>query len=420
MLHHYFIRMAPIERVRKSWLRGLIEGYVAWLAERDYTPAYVRTRVQLLTRFGEFTRKRGVISVDELPEHIEPFVNKWMADHPRRARSDGPKVFGRYIRNPIQQMLTVMVPEYSIKSPTSLVEPFAERAPGYFRCLRHERGLSDGTLVQHRYFLRQFEAYLTKNGSPELEALSPQVLSSFVTELGQKYCKKAVHGVCCILKTFLRYLHRENITARELSKSVEAPRLYRLSHIPRSISWDDVRKLLERVDLHKPIGKRDYAILLLLVTYGLRAREVSALTLDDIDWRHERLYVRQRKAGHSTAYPLSTAVGNAITDYLRAGRPRGKLRRLFFNAIAPHGPITAATVSLLAQRYLREAGIEIRRPGSHTLRHTCIQRLLDAHFNLKTIGDYVGHKSADATQVYTKVDIDRLREVALGDGEAIL
>ena len=136
-----------------------------------------------------------------------------------------------------------------------------------------------------------------------------------------------------------------------------------------------------------PAGKRDYAMLLLLVTYGLRAREVAALTLDDIDWKRERLAVPGRKAGHSTAFPLAVSVGAALADYLQHGRPPAAGRRVFFRAAAPVRPVGAAAVSAAARRYLLKAGIDVPRPGSHTLRHTAVQQLVDAGFPLKTIGD---------------------------------
>jgi integrase len=178
--------------------------------------------------------------------------------------------------------------------------------------------------------------------------------------------------------------------------------------------------VLSEVDRRTPAGKRDWAILLLLVTYGLRGREVAALTLDDIDWKRERLAVPERKAGHSTAFPLSASVGEALVDYLRGGRPQTDSRRVFFRAVAPVEPFTPAAVSARTRHYLIKAGIDAPRLGSHTLRHTCVQRLVDAEFALKTIGDFVGHRSAKSTEIYAKVAVEPLREVALGDGEEVL
>jgi integrase len=174
------------------------------------------------------------------------------------------------------------------------------------------------------------------------------------------------------------------------------------------------------VNRQRVIGVRDYAILLLLVTYGLRAREVAALQLDDIDWRQGRLRIPQRKAGHSSAFPLVTVVGEALVDYLERGRPSTSSRAFFLRGVAPLTSMTYGAVSLVARRYLRKAGIDVPRPGSHTLRHSCAQRLLDAQVSLKEIGDYLGHRTATATEIYIKVDIESLREIALGEGETIV
>jgi integrase/recombinase XerD len=247
------------------------------------------------------------------------------------------------------------------------------------------------------------------------------LLSAFVTDRSRAgLAKTTVRNTCGVLKVFLRYAHRQGVIGRDLSDTVEWPQVYRLSTIPRSITWAEVGEVLAGVDRRTPCGKRDYAMLLLLVTYGLRGREVAALTLDDIDWKRERLAVPERKAGHSTAFPLSGSVGDALADYLQHGRPQTTDRRVFFRAMAPVRPIGAAAVSCCARQYLLKAGIEVPRPGSHTLRHTCVQRLVDGGFSLKTIGDFVGHRSAKSTEIYAKVDVENLREVALGDGEEVL
>jgi integrase len=144
--------------------------------------------------------------------------------------------------------------------------------------------------------------------------------------------------------------------------------VYRLDDVPRSITWDEVRLMLDAVERRTIRGRRDYAILLLLVTYGLRAHEVAKLTLDDVDWKRERLQVLERKAGHATAYPLAAVVGEALIDYLKRGRPETSDRHLFFRALAPQAPITAAAVSSSVALYLQRAGVKVRRAGS-ALRH---------------------------------------------------
>jgi integrase/recombinase XerD len=225
---------------------------------------------------------------------------------------------------------------------------------------------------------------------------------------------------CAKLKVFFRYLLREGTVATDLSASIGAPQVYRLAEIPRAITWEEVRRMFEMVDRRSAVGKRDYAMLLLLVTYGLRAHEVAGITLDDIDWKLGRLRIPERKAGHSTAYPLSPLLGNAIVDYLKNGRPETSERGLFFRHTAPYRALKSYSVAHRATVYLLKAGIEAHRAGSHTLRHTCVTRLVDAELDLKTIGDYVGHGHPSSTQIYTKIEIEALREVALGDAEEML
>jgi integrase/recombinase XerD len=174
------------------------------------------------------------------------------------------------------------------------------------------------------------------------------------------------------------------------------------------------------VDRRSVSGKRDFAMLLLLATYGLRGCEVAALTLDDLDWRNDRLKIRDRKAGNSTAYPLSAVVGAAIIDYVKRARPSSTDRHVFLRTFAPFVPIGSAAVTGRATYYIRRAGVKVPRPGSHTLRHSCVQRLVNANFSLKHIGDYIGHRNPSSTQIYSKVAIEQLREVALGNVEDVL
>ncbi|WP_211704305.1 tyrosine-type recombinase/integrase, partial [Paraburkholderia aspalathi] len=186
--------------------------------------------------------------------------------------------------------------------------------------LVEEKGLRPRTILQYRFHLHQFAAYLERTGIG-LRAVSPTVISGFITEYGPRVAWTTLRNACGTLRVFLRYLYREGVLSRDLSSLVEFPQSYRDAGIPRSINWDQVEKVLASVDRRSPCGKRDYAMLLLLSTYGLRACEVAALTLDDIDWRNERFRIRERKAGNTTTYPLSAVAGAAIIDYLKNGRP---------------------------------------------------------------------------------------------------
>jgi integrase/recombinase XerD len=421
MLERYYVRPDSVDRIRSSWIGAPIEKYVEWLTEQGYAARTVLRRTPLLMEFGEFARQRGVTKLEELPSHVEGFTRHWLEKHGRGCKTDPAREkVKEEARNPVDQMLALVIPGFQDPGRSRASEPFQDTVPGFFDYLRQERGLSERSVVLYKATLRAFEKYGRDIGLHELHALSPVILSGFVTERSHGLSKTSVKNHCGMLRVFLRYLHREHIVARDLGPTVDAPRIYRLSSIPRSITWDEVRRMLEGVDRRTPGGKRDYAILLLLVTYGLRAREIAALTMEDIDWRRERLRVPERKADHSTAYPLSPIVGEAILDYLQHGRPQTAERSVFFRTLAPCKPMTCNGVSGRASHYLHKAGIPVSRPGSHTLRHTCVQRLVDADFSLKAIGNYVGHQSPASTQIYAKVAVEALREVGSGIGEDVL
>ena len=419
MLESYYVRPQAVGRIRASWIGSEIECYVVWLAEQRYSRASVRRRVPVLVAFGEFARAGGARSIGDLPAHVEAFVAERV---PELAQLGAVAARERVknVRGPIEQMLRLVVPGFTGSRRPLLEVPFIDELPGFFEYLLCERGLRRTTLQGYGCYLRSFEGYLRRVGVKQLVELSPALISAFVAERSAGLATASVGLLCGALREFLRYAHRQGALASDLSKTVDRPRTYRLSDIPRSITPAEVSQVLACVDRSSTRGKRDYAALLLLATYGLRSREIAAMTLDHIDWTREQLSVPGRKGGHSTAFPLSSSVGEALVDYLQHGRPQSAERHVFFMAFAPVRPISHTAVSKLATKYLRQAGIQVPRPGSHTLRHSCVQRLVDADFPLKTIGDFVGHRSPKTTEIYTKVAVESLREIALGDGEEVL
>jgi integrase/recombinase XerD len=341
---------------------------------------------------------------------------------PTRPELEEPRDASKFLSvtgNPVHQMLRLALEGRVTGNRPRQPFLLEAQAPGFIEHLRAERGLRPSTIRSYLHHLNWFGTFLKGAGVSRLGELSPALLASFIVDCAPRLSPTSRVNLCCEVRAFLRFCHREGIVGQDLRAAVGMPQVYRLADVPRSISWDEVRRLLEAVDRRTVCGRRDYAILLLLVAYGLRGQEITKLTLDDIDWEHERLRIPERKAGHSTAYPLASVVAEALIAYLKQGRPETADRHLFFRMFAPQAPITNGAVSSRVAAYLLKAGIHVHRPGSHTLRHTCVQRLIDAEFPLKTIGDYVGHRSSQSTQIYTKVALASLREVAMGDGEAL-
>ena len=326
-----------------------------------------------------------------------------------------------FARNIARQMLRQAIPGYLGRGrPHRPENPFEQQAPRFFQFLREEKGLRPASVRKYQFHLRQFAAHIERIGIRDIARVTPLMLSNFIAQYGPRVAWSTVRNTCGTLRVFLRYLHREGIMAKDMSPLIEFPQHFRHSGIPRSISWDQVERVLAGIDRRSSSGKRDFAMLGMLATYGLRACEVASLKLDDIDWRNDRIKIRERKAGNTTTYPLATAVGAALIDYIKNARPAATDRHVFFRTLAPFEPIGSAAITSRATFYIRKAGIQVRRPGSHTLRHSCVQRLVDANFSLKHIGDYVGHRNASSTQIYAKIAVERLRTVALGDGEDVL
>ena len=189
--------------------------------------------------------------------------------------------------------------------------------------------------------------------------------------------------------------------------------------MPAGPAWADVQRLLAAVEGDRPGDLRDRAILLLLAVYGLRSGEVQILRLEDLDWEAETLRVRRPKTGGTQVYPLARSVGDAILRYLREVRPRCARREIFLTFHKPPQPLSRAAMWQIVGSRMRRLGIDARPCGPHALRHACAQRLLDAGFSMKAIGDCLGHRGPASTAVYARVDLARLRQVAEFDLEGL-
>jgi integrase/recombinase XerD len=420
MLESYFVRPQTADKLRALWLGPAIDRYAEWLAARQAAKSTALRDVQVLVEFNRFAEARGIQRWDELPALIDDFVPYRLRLHGKRCRTAKYRsALLSQSRAPVEQLLRLLIPGY-VGSQRRVEWPFQAEAPGFLEHLRDERGLRPDTLHGYAYQLRSFEAYLQQSGTDRLAEISPALLTQFLTERARNLAPGGIQGCSGALRVFLRFLHRQGIVAKDLSRAVPRGRTYRHAAIPRAIPQTDVERALAGIDRRSPLGKRDYAMLMLLATYGLRAQEVGALELSSIDWQRSQIHVLGRKAGNSTNYPLAAAVGEAIIDYLRNGRPMSDDRHVFLTVKAPFHSLRHFVVSGRASVYLHRAGIKVSRAGSHTFRHSCVQRLVEADVSFKAIGDYVGHRSEATTQIYAKVALHKLRALTLGDAEDAL
>jgi len=195
-----------------------------------------------------------------------------------------------------------------------------------------------------------------------------------------------------------------------------SPIKYELRTLPDILRWPDVHKAISGINKYSKLGKRNYAMVLLLSTYGLRSGEIARLKLDDIDWRNETIHITHRKAGKDLLLPLIPQVGKAILQYLKKGRPPSKYRELFLHVKSPIMPFTTATVGKTVKLMLLSSGIKLPqniKKGPHLLRHSFATHMANKGASLKQIGDILGHQNPKSTCVYTKTSIVQLKEVAL-------
>jgi len=215
------------------------------------------------------------------------------------------------------------------------------------------------------------------------------------------------------LRSFLRYLLHQGLIMVELAGCVPAVACWSLSEIPKSLPAGTVQRVIAQQDRTTAVGRRNFAILMLLARLGLRAGEVVALNLEDLDWEEGLIRIR-RKGARWTQLPLPADVGEAIATYLRSDRPQCSSRRVFLCHSAPiRGFAHTITVSSIVRRTLIRAGVDSARTGAHLLRHTLAVDLLRNGASLDEIGDVLGHRSPNTTALYAKVDLAALSTIAL-------
>jgi site-specific recombinase XerD len=218
------------------------------------------------------------------------------------------------------------------------------------------------------------------------------------------------------MRSFLRWLHIAERTTCDLSSAVIAPSIYAHEGIPSAIRAEDLKKVLTSAEGDRTArGLRDFAILTLLSTYGMRASEIVGLHLDDVDWRKEIVRIRHSKTGATSYLPLLPDVGEAILQYLEKSRPKTHFREMFLRSKAPYRPFAGGTgLHGLVSARLRAASVNTSgKHGPHIFRHARAISLLRATVPMKQIGDLLGHRSADSTLAYLKLATEDLRAVAM-------
>ena len=246
-----------------------------------------------------------------------------------------------------------------------------------------------------------------------LRTVSISDVDTFIETKGyQGWKRSSLASLASSLRSFFRYAEGQGWCPAGIAAVIESPRLYSHEGIPEGPRWEVVQRLLDSTRGDRPADIRAHAIVILLAVYGLRRGEVAGLTLDDLDWVGERIRVSRLKQRRTQYYPLLPARAEAIVRYLREVRPRSPHRALFLTLSAPIRPLSAPSITPIVGARLSALGVSLSPRGAHCLRHACAEHLLASGFSLKQIGDHLGHRAANSTLSYTKVDLAGLRQVA--------
>jgi integrase/recombinase XerD len=299
--------------------------------------------------------------------------------------------------------------------------PHDAEVRAFARWAREERGLSDETVQSYCAAADRFFDRLAAKGV-RLSAVVMTDIDDAVAAEHERgaWGRRTRHDYAQRLRAFFLFAETRAWCRAGLAAGIVAPRFMADETVPKGLRREDVVRLLGSVGGDRPVDKRDRAILMLFIGYGLRTGEVGGLRLDDLDWDNAMLRVRCPKPGRTHLWPLSQGFGHAILRYIREARPSGFGRSLFFSTHAPIRPLDRNALGKMVRDRLAGIGIVTGRRGAHALRHAAAQHLLDQGTPMKVIGDFLGHRDPTSTTIYAKVDLAALREVAALDLEGLV
>jgi integrase/recombinase XerD len=393
---------------RKVWvpvvsgpLAPYAAGFASWLASRAYSPWAAADRLYQFDQLSRWLEREG-LGVGELTgEQAERFAEA------RRAAGLVSWASPQSVALPLGYLRQLGTAP--ISTPVCPQGPLEELLADYRRYLSIERGLSDHTVLDA--YGPAARLFFSGRESPDgsgLERLSAADVTSFLARECPKRSVSGARDLVCALRSLLRYLHLAGLIAAPLVWAVPSVADLRDRTLPRGLEPAAVGQLLASCDRRGLVGRRDFAILLLLARLGLRAGEVAAIALDDLDWRAGLLLVHG-KGSREDVLPLPTDVGEAIVSYLRR-RPRCRCRALFLRVTAPREGLNRCTVAWVVRAACDRAGLP--RVGAHRLRHTAATEMLRAGASLPEIGQVLRHRGQKTTAIYAKVDRTALRALA--------
>lgn len=382
---------------------GIMDAFAQWSLEQGFSIKMARFHVEALLRLVPWFQRRGKHGVKDLSaEDIEATRRFYRHRNPHRAA--GVRKLGEFLQS--RGWLKSVCPAPPTASQQVLTR-WAEH-------LRQECGLTEGTIGRHRSHLKPFLRFLDLDQKPSaLADLTLRQIHRFLRRMSLHHCREGMVHVVGAVRGFLRFQFMQGRLAQPLHTHLDTIPHVQGQRLPVMLSWVQVQRLLRTMDRSTPLGLRDFAILLLAATYGLRPSEAAALTLDDINWSARTLRLPQPKTRQTLWLPLTDEVGTVVAEYLQSARPAWPDRQVFLRQRPPVGPLSSNAVAVSLARASRTTGIHLPTTRFRSLRYAVALRLLRQEVGLKSISDVLGHRDPSTTTGYLRLDIEDLRQVAL-------
>ena len=397
-----FIDPNLLHRLRVGPLAPYLDAYLKHIEQEGFLPSSAPMQMYAIARFSKWLCDQSF----ELRQVDEATISRFL----RRDRGIVHSGESATLRRLLAMLRRIGVALATTSEPGNCRQRFLDH---YRRYLLQERGLAVDTLVYFGQFAEQFLCDGFGNGDLNLSELCAKDVTDFVQNRAHQLSPGRAKLLVTALRSLLRYMRHQGEISVDLARCVPPVANWSLSSLPKFLPAGTVQQLLDHYERDTPLGKRNYAILLLLARLGLRACEIVALELDDIDWDNGRITIRG-KGKRLAQMPLPSDLGEVIALYLRFGRPCCTCRRVFLRHRAPvRGFAGSITVSSIVRRALIDAGVDSVRKGAHLFRHTLATDLLRQGVSLDEIGELLRHQSPNTTALYAKVDLAALRSLAL-------
>jgi site-specific recombinase XerD len=405
MVENFLPDRAVVERLRRGIFGPHLDSFVATLRELGYSRSTVRERLRFLDHLERWVGRERLALIDLHEQVIDLFLAERRHNGCIRR---GDVQAARHFLEHLREKGAVRSPE-----PAADESPLATLRRQYENYLEKERGLAAATITSYWHFIRRLIVERFGDAPIRVQELAPNDLSDFLLRHARSGTPGVARLMVTALRSFFRFLFLHGLTESDLAGAIPAVPVWRLAEVPRYLTPEEVEQVVRACQRDSVVARRDHAIILLLARLGLRASEVIALQLDDIDWRAGVLKVRG-KGGQHDCLPLPADVGQATASYLRHHRPPCTTRSLFIRTKAPHrGFAHPSSISTIVCRALNRAGLQPAFRGAHVLRHSLATGMLRSGASLDEVGQVLRHRVPNTTEIYAKVDIRGLRSLAL-------